>query len=154
VPIIWAGRTGTRIPVEKEIFCSPESPDRPTSLLFNWYRGSFPGIKRPGGTVHHSPPSRAEVRNECSYTSNPRIYPHSVDRDNFVCTFILQYPFRICGLKLCKHSSICSMGTGIGNVVKEREGWCSHPSGIDSPPAIFIGCRTGVQRFSQNLEDN
>jgi len=52
-------------------FSSPKRPGRlwgSTSLLFNCYRYSFPGIRR---EVDHSPPSNDEVRNEWSYTSTP-----------------------------------------------------------------------------------
>jgi len=137
---IWAGRTGTRISVEEEIFSSLKRTDQlcvAPSLVFNLYRGSFPGrIKRPGGTAYHFPPSRAEIKNEWSYTSIPPIYLHSVERDNF--TFISQLPFRIFCLKLCKHSSICSMAIGRGKVVKERERWFSQPSGIDTPPPQYL----------------
>ena len=34
----------------------------PPSLLYNGYRVSFPGVKRPGRGVDHPPPSRAEVK--------------------------------------------------------------------------------------------
>jgi hypothetical protein len=34
-------------------------------------RGSFPGVKRPGGEADHSPPSSAEVKNAWSYTFTP-----------------------------------------------------------------------------------
>jgi hypothetical protein len=30
-------------------------PWRPTSLLYKWYRVSFPGVKRPGRDVDHPP---------------------------------------------------------------------------------------------------
>ena len=43
----------------------------PTSLLFNWYRGSFPGLKWPKREVGYSPISRVNVENEWSYTSIP-----------------------------------------------------------------------------------
>jgi hypothetical protein len=33
--------------------------------------GSFPGVKRPGREVDHSPPSSAEVKNTWSYISTP-----------------------------------------------------------------------------------
>jgi hypothetical protein len=32
------------------------------SLLYNGYRVSFPGVKRPGRDVKHPPPSSAEVK--------------------------------------------------------------------------------------------
>jgi hypothetical protein len=44
---------------------------RPPSLLFNWYRGSFPGVKRPKREVCYWPISRVNVENEWSYTSIP-----------------------------------------------------------------------------------
>jgi hypothetical protein len=40
-------------------------PDRPwglPSLLYNGYRVSFPGVKRPGREVDHPPSSSAEVK--------------------------------------------------------------------------------------------
>jgi hypothetical protein len=46
-----------------EIFST--RPDRPwdlSSLLYNGYRVSFPGVKRPGRGVDHPPPSIAEVK--------------------------------------------------------------------------------------------
>jgi hypothetical protein len=46
-----------------EIFrTSPDRPWGPPSLLYNGYRGSFPGVKRPGHGVDHPPPSSAEVK--------------------------------------------------------------------------------------------
>jgi len=45
-----------------DIFCS--YPDRlwgPPSLLYNGYRVSFLGVKRPGRGVDHLPPSSAEA---------------------------------------------------------------------------------------------
>jgi hypothetical protein len=46
-----------------EIFRSrPDRPWDPPSLLYNGYRVSFPGVKRPGRGVDHPPPSNAEVK--------------------------------------------------------------------------------------------
>jgi hypothetical protein len=42
------------------------SPDPPSQLLFNGYRGSFPGVKRSG-----RPSCSAEFKSEWSYTSTP-----------------------------------------------------------------------------------
>jgi len=58
----------------KRFFSSQKRPDRlrdPPSLLFSAYRGSFPGVKRPGPEVNYSPPSSTEVKNEWVYTSSP-----------------------------------------------------------------------------------
>jgi hypothetical protein len=63
----------------------PKRPVRlwgPSSLVFNGYRGSFPGVKRPQREVDHSSPSSAVVRNEWSYTSAPPICLHGMDMDN------------------------------------------------------------------------
>ena len=50
-------------PGGSEIFRTrPERPWGPYSLLYNGYRVSFPGVKRPGRGVNHPPLSRAEVK--------------------------------------------------------------------------------------------
>jgi hypothetical protein len=58
-----AGLSGDRMSVGGEIFCT--SPDRPwgqPSLLYNGYRVSFPGVKRPGRGVDHPLASSARVK--------------------------------------------------------------------------------------------
>ena len=58
-----AGRSGYRIPVAGEIIRN--RPDRPwgqLNLLYNGYRVSYLGVKRPGRGVYHQPPSSAEVK--------------------------------------------------------------------------------------------
>jgi len=58
-----AGRSGDRIPVGGKIFRT--RPDRscgPPSLLYNEYRVSFPGVRRPGRGVGHPPISSAEIK--------------------------------------------------------------------------------------------
>jgi hypothetical protein len=46
-----------------EIFSSrPDQPWGPTSLLYNGYRVSFQGVKRPGRGVDHPPSSSARVK--------------------------------------------------------------------------------------------
>ena len=42
----------------------PDRPWDPPSLLYNGYRGSFPGVKRPGRGVDHTPQSSVEVRHK------------------------------------------------------------------------------------------
>jgi len=58
------------------------------SVLFNGYRDSFPGVKRPEHDVHHSPPSRADVKNECSTTPSPTIRLDRVDRTDLLLPFV------------------------------------------------------------------
>jgi hypothetical protein len=52
----------------KGFFLQPVCPDQlwgPPNLLYNGYRGPFPGGKaRPGRDADHSPPSSAEVKTE------------------------------------------------------------------------------------------
>ena len=55
----------------------------PRSLKFRGNRGSFPGVKRPGREVVHSPPFNFEVKNEQSYTSTPPACLYGMDRDSF-----------------------------------------------------------------------
>jgi hypothetical protein len=46
----------------------------PTQPPIQWVPGALSlGVKRPGREVDHSPPSSAEVKNACSYTSTPPI---------------------------------------------------------------------------------
>ena len=58
-------RSGDRIPVGGggEILSScPDRPWGPPSPLYDGYRISFPGVKRPGRGFDHWPPSSAEVK--------------------------------------------------------------------------------------------
>jgi hypothetical protein len=71
---------------------SPRCPD-PHRLIFNGYRGSFPGQKRLGHEVDSSSPSSAEVKNEWSYTSTPHIRLHGMDRKDL--SFLLLYNFSL-----------------------------------------------------------
>jgi hypothetical protein len=57
----WTARGSNSI--GREIFRT--RPDRawgPPSLLYNWYRVSFLGVKRPGRGVDHPPQSSVEVK--------------------------------------------------------------------------------------------
>ena len=46
-----------------KIFCTcPDQPWRPTCLLYNGYRVSFPRVKLLGRGSDHPPPSSAEVK--------------------------------------------------------------------------------------------
>jgi hypothetical protein len=55
----------------------------PLTHLVSGYWGSFLRIKWPGYNADHSPPSRAQVKNEWSHTCDPPICFQGVDRDNF-----------------------------------------------------------------------
>jgi hypothetical protein len=57
-----AGRSGDRIPVRGEIFCTrSDRPWGPRNLLYNRYR-VFPGGKTAEVGVDHLPPSSVEVK--------------------------------------------------------------------------------------------
>jgi len=47
----------------------------------NGHRGSLPGMKKPGCDVEHTPPYRAEAKNEWRYTSTPPHTPSFVGRN-------------------------------------------------------------------------
>jgi hypothetical protein len=58
-----ATRYGLDGPGIGEIFRSrPDRPWGPPSLLYNGYRVTFPGVKRPGRGVDHPPSSSARVK--------------------------------------------------------------------------------------------
>jgi len=64
---VWRLATGWKIrgsnPGGGEIFRTrPDRPWGPPSLLYNEYRVSFPGVKRPGRGVDRPPPFRVEVK--------------------------------------------------------------------------------------------
>jgi hypothetical protein len=73
-----AGGLGFESRQRRDFLSIPKPPHRLwgyTSLLFCAYRGSFPGTKRPGREVRHSPPSSAQVHNEWSCTPTPQMTP-------------------------------------------------------------------------------
>ena len=58
-----AGSSRDRVPVGGEIFrIRPDRRWDPPSFLYNGYRVSLPGVKRPGRGVDHPPPSSAKVK--------------------------------------------------------------------------------------------
>jgi hypothetical protein len=61
--------------IEKRVFCSPKRLDQlcglTPSLVFIVFPGCFPGLKRLGREVGHSPLSSAEVKNEWRDTFTP-----------------------------------------------------------------------------------
>ena len=61
--------------------CRPDRLWGLTSLLFHGFRGSFPGVKRPGFEADNSLPSTAEVKSGWGYTSTPPIRLHDMNRD-------------------------------------------------------------------------
>ena len=76
-------------------FCFPTQPYRlwdPSIFLYNAYRSSFQGLKRPGREANHQSSSSAEVKNEWSYTSAPPLLLNVVDRKNF--TFFIAYSYK------------------------------------------------------------
>jgi hypothetical protein len=57
------------------------------SFIFNGHWGYFPGIKRPGRDVKHSPPFSAKVKNEWSYYTFTPIHLHGTNKGNFNLLF-------------------------------------------------------------------
>jgi len=64
-----AGRSGDRIPVGARFSARLDRSWGPPSLLYNGYRVCSGGKYRPGRAADHSPPSRAEILEDKSYTS-------------------------------------------------------------------------------------
>jgi len=59
-----AGRSGDRIPVRGEIFCT--RPDRPWAHTTSYTMGnrSFPGVPRPGRGIDHPPHLASRLKKE------------------------------------------------------------------------------------------
>ena len=59
-----------------------------SSILFNGFRGSSPGVEQPGREADRSSPFRAEFDNECDYTSTFITCLPWVEGDGLTFTFI------------------------------------------------------------------
>jgi hypothetical protein len=69
----WKGQ-GSNLDGGKIFRARPERPWGPPSLLYNVYRVSFPGIKRPWRGVDHPPTSSAKVNERIfSFTGQRRV---------------------------------------------------------------------------------
>jgi hypothetical protein len=82
---LQAGRFGVRIPAGAMYFFSKISRPAlgPTLSPIQWVpEAVFPGVKRLGREVDHSPPPGDELKNELSYTSTSPTCLHGVQRDN------------------------------------------------------------------------
>ena len=91
-----AGRSAVRIPVGARDFYLLQKTLRPalrpTQPPIPWVQGPFPRVKRPEREVNLSPPPRAEVNNECSYTFTSPICLHGMDKENLTFfTFYVVY---------------------------------------------------------------
>jgi hypothetical protein len=78
------------MPVGSRIFSSPYFLDRlwgPPNILYNGYRGSFPGVKRPGRETDHSHPASAEVKKMWIYATTP---PYTFITLSFM-TFVIHF---------------------------------------------------------------
>lgn len=96
---LQAGRSGVQISAGRDNL--PKLPDRhwgPHILLFNVYRGPFAEVERLRSGVYHAPPSRAEFKNERSYTYTSPVCLHGMGRNRFKF-FLASSPFPIKCLK-------------------------------------------------------
>jgi hypothetical protein len=76
-------RWGKSFRIRPHRLCPP-----PPNLLYNWYRVSFPGIKRPARGVNHPPTSRAEVKEIvalCIYSPSGPSWPVPGRTLPFIC---------------------------------------------------------------------
>jgi hypothetical protein len=94
----WLGRSGCRIAADARdlLFSKTSTPAlAPTKPYIQWVPWFLPRGKVIGTSSCHSPPSSVEVKNWWSYTSDPSICLHGVDRDEFtflyICSFVAQY---------------------------------------------------------------
>jgi hypothetical protein len=62
----------------------PDQPWSPHSVLYDGYRGSFSGVKRPGRGVESPSPSTAKC------TLSPRLYQHGMLREDHYLNYVLR----------------------------------------------------------------
>jgi len=60
----------------------------PTSLLYNGYRVSFPGVKRPGRGVDHALRLAPRLKKKQCFTFIPSLVLHGLFKVNFTCTLL------------------------------------------------------------------
>jgi len=66
-----------------EIFCTRTGqpwgqPWGQPNLLYNRYRASFPGVKKPGRNLNYPPHLVPRLKNEETYTSTVPLGPHGL----------------------------------------------------------------------------
>jgi len=79
----------------RDISLLQKYPDQvwgPLSLLFNAYRGSRPGLKRPGREVDQPFSPTAEVKNEWNYTVLP-LYAFTASRGKTSTFIFVEFSF-------------------------------------------------------------
>jgi hypothetical protein len=81
-----AGRSGIGVPTDGRVFyplqivrAGFEATQPPLQLV----RISFLCVKRPGSEAGHSSPSKAKVKNGCTYASTPSVYLLGVESGKF-----------------------------------------------------------------------
>jgi hypothetical protein len=76
---LLVGRSGDRIPMTAKAFCiSPERPGALTSLQYNGYWVSIPGVKWPGRGLDHPPRITLRLKKGSRYTSTSLLGIHSL----------------------------------------------------------------------------
>jgi hypothetical protein len=92
-----AGRRGSN-PGGSVIFRTrTDRPWGPLSLLYNGYRFSFPGVKRPGRDVNHSHPSSAKVQESRSI---PLLLPLGEGGSRGIALYYYQKDKRVTALSI------------------------------------------------------
>ena len=87
-----------------EIFRTrPHRPCGPPSNIYNGYRVSFPGVKRPGSDVNHPPPSSADVKERI----NLYLYSPS-GTHGLLQSYLYLYPYR--HINVCHYMIKVSVG--------------------------------------------
>jgi hypothetical protein len=102
----------------------PDQPWGPPSLLYSWYRVSFPGVKRPGCGVNHPPSSSAGVKERVELY----LYSHSGS----------SWPFL--GRTLPFFTFFCSFYGNSYNCCAQKD--CSSSS--QQPASLFLSCLTSI----------
>jgi hypothetical protein len=100
--------SGDRTPAGTEglLFCkTTRAPLGPTQPPVRWIPGFYEGVKLLGRDVDHSPSPSGEVKNEWSYTSNPAVCFHGLNRDRFSFTYYKAACVRVVDVGPCVRQS-------------------------------------------------
>jgi hypothetical protein len=123
-------------------FSHPSRPALgPTQPPVQWYPVFFPGVKRPGRTVDHPPPSNAEVKERVElYVYSPSGPSWPVLGRNVPICHLFHAHYRFCSAHPCDKSAQIIFGA--------QHKFCSF---LQIPPTFFLMAVSWLKRLVAGL---